>query len=93
MAAMLLRALARLLVATVCGLAFGATVQMLCVALLSGSYSGTRDSVVYWATGQQLAHHANPYDPAAILHRERSANGFPADRFPCLCATRPGIYR
>ena len=32
-----------------------------------------RDFIQYWAAGQQLAHHANPYDVAAILHIEQSA--------------------
>lgn len=31
-----------------------------------------RDFIQYWALEQQLAHHANPYDPAAILRIERS---------------------
>lgn len=32
-----------------------------------------RDFIGYWATGQQLAHRANPYDVAAMLRLERTA--------------------
>jgi hypothetical protein len=34
---------------------------------------GTRDYIVYWATGQQLVHHANPYDPNQMSSLEHSA--------------------
>jgi hypothetical protein len=64
-------------VATVCGLTAGFAAQAFCFALISAQAPGTRDYVVYWATGQQLAHHANPYDSVALLKREQSA-GYPA---------------
>jgi hypothetical protein len=32
-----------------------------------------RDFITYWATGQQLVHHANPYDAAAVSRIERDA--------------------
>jgi hypothetical protein len=32
-----------------------------------------RDFIEFWAIGQQLVHHANPYDVPAIVQRERSA--------------------
>lgn len=32
-----------------------------------------RDYIQYWAAGQQLAHHANPYNVSAIFHLEQSA--------------------
>jgi hypothetical protein len=35
--------------------------------------AGARDYVVFWATGQQLVHHANPYDADAMMRIERSA--------------------
>ncbi len=35
--------------------------------------SSGRDFVVYWSTGQQLAHHANPYDVAAMGKLEHAA--------------------
>lgn len=47
-----------------------------CLLLLSGSGSERRDFVSYWAAGQQLVHHHNPYDADAILQLEHSL-GFP----------------
>jgi len=41
----------------------------------SGSDAANSDYICYWAAGQQLAHHANPYDGAAILRIEK-AYGF-----------------
>jgi hypothetical protein len=73
----ILRAAATLPFVTVCGLAFGFTAGVLCFLQLSPSAPATRDYIFYWATGQQLAHHANPYDSAAITLLERSA-GLPA---------------
>jgi hypothetical protein len=35
--------------------------------------AGSRDFVAYWATGQQLVHHANPYDREAMTRIERAA--------------------
>ena len=32
-----------------------------------------RDFITYWATGQQLVHHGNPYDPDAVSRIERDA--------------------
>lgn len=55
------------------GLAFSLTTLFLCVAPLTGKIAGARDFVVYWATGQQLAHHANPYETEAIGRLERGA--------------------
>lgn len=68
-----LRVAANLVVATICGLAFGFTAQGFIISMLSKQVVGSRDFVVYWATGQQLAHHANPYDGAALLKLERGA--------------------
>lgn len=39
---------------------------------MSASEAARRDFICYWATGQQLAHHADPYDGQAILQIERS---------------------
>ena len=39
---------------------------------LKGKNPTKSDFVGYWVAGQQLAHHANPYDQAAILQLERS---------------------
>lgn len=75
----ILRAATALFFATICGMAFGFMAQVLCLTLISAHSPGSRDYVVYWATGQQLVHHANPYDGVALLEMERSA-GFPADK-------------
>lgn len=84
----ILRAVATLPFVTVCGLAFGFTAGVLCVVLVSPQAPGTRDYVFYWATGQQLAHHANPYDPDAVTKLERSA-GLPATLNPGLMRNLP----
>jgi len=84
----ILRAIATLPFVTVCGLAFGFTVGVLLFVIISPEAPGTRDYVFYWATGQQLAHHANPYDPAAVTVLERSA-GLPATLNPGLMRNPP----
>jgi hypothetical protein len=35
--------------------------------------AGNRDFIEYWAAGQLLVHHANPYDPTSVLKLEKSA--------------------
>jgi Glycosyltransferase family 87 len=45
---------------------------------MSADEAATRDYISYWATGQQLRHHANPYDAAGILAAEKSS-GYKAD--------------
>ena len=72
-----LRAIVEFFIGGLCGLAFAFTLLFFVVTLLTGSTAGTRDFVVYWAAGRQLAHHGNPYDRAAILQIERAA-GLPA---------------
>ncbi len=52
------------------------TVLFLCLMPFDRQTVARRDFIVYWATGQQLAHHGNPYDPAALSQIEHSA-GFP----------------
>jgi hypothetical protein len=64
---------AELSIALAGGLALTLTALFLCVAPLTGKIAGARDFVVYWATGQQLAHHANPYETEAIGRIERGA--------------------
>jgi hypothetical protein len=39
---------------------------------MSASEAAQRDFICYWATGQQLVHHADPYDGEAILQIEKS---------------------
>jgi hypothetical protein len=71
------RAIVRFSIATLCAVALGGAIEVLLLAHLPGQLSGARDFSAYWATGQQLAHHANPYDGDAILRIERAA-GLPA---------------
>jgi hypothetical protein len=63
-------------IALVSGLTLAITALFLCVAPLTGEIAGARDFVVYWATGQQLVHHANPYDVAEMMRIEW-AGGLP----------------
>lgn len=65
-----------LLFALTCLLAlvFAADIGLL---LVTGKGAERRDFISYWAAGQQLAHHEDPYDPAATLALERTF-GFPA---------------
>jgi hypothetical protein len=65
--------IAELAIALVSGLALAITALFLLVAPLSGQIAGARDFVVYWATGQQLVHHANPYSIDAMMRIERDA--------------------
>jgi hypothetical protein len=69
--------IADLSIALVSGLALAITALFVCVAPLTGQIAGVRDFVVYWATGQQLVHHANPYDPGAMARIEQGA-GLPS---------------
>ena len=64
---------AELSIATVAGLALAFTALFLCVVPLVGNITGSRDFVVFWATGQQLIHHANPYDTQAMKQIEQAA--------------------
>ena len=70
------------MIALACGMAFMWTALFLAVMPTMKHVSGARDFVVYWATGQQLAHHANPYDPVVMGAIERAA-GY---------AGKPGSY-
>jgi hypothetical protein len=60
-------------IAIVSGLSFALSAVTVCTIPFTNSISGARDFVVYWATGQQLAHHANPYDSAGMMQIERAA--------------------
>jgi hypothetical protein len=66
------RDFADLSIALVGGLALAFTLLFLCVLPLT-NIAGQRDFVVFWATGQQLAHHADPYDKPAMTRIERAA--------------------
>lgn len=65
--------LAEVSIAVVAGLGLTAAALFLCAVPLSGHMAGSRDFVSYWATGQQLVHHANPYDRAAVGRIEHAA--------------------
>jgi hypothetical protein len=71
-----LRVIGRLTLASVCGLAFGFTIYVFLLSMVSGNVQGARDFVSYWANGQLIAHHGNPYNGNALLQIERAA-GFP----------------
>ena len=60
----------------VTALALAFTTLFLCIMPLA-SFAGGRDFVVFWATGQQLAHHASPYDADAMMRTERAAGFAP----------------
>lgn len=65
--------IADLSIAGVMGLMFAYTVLFICVLPMVGKLAGGRDFVVYWATGQQLVHHANPFDEKAMQRIEQGA--------------------
>ncbi len=81
------RTIAEFLVVGICTAALALTVVGICAALLGKDAAGSRDFVEYWASGQLLAHHANPFDGNAILGLERSV-GYPSD-LPVLIMWNP----
>jgi len=60
-------------VAVAFGLGITITAIFLGLIPLLRSFSGSRDFVVYWATGQQLVHHANPFDWQTMGQIEHAA--------------------
>lgn len=64
-----------------CGTGFAVLAVCLCVLPLVREFAAGRDYVVFWATGQQLAHGGNPFDAEAMGRIEHGA-GF----------TVPGSY-
>ena len=81
---------AELSIAIIGGLALALIAIFLCVVPITGKVASGRDFVVYWATGQQLTHHANPYDADAMMRIERSA-GLPA-QYGALYMRNPPPY-
>ena len=63
---------ADLSITLVAGLALAVTAIFLFAVPLAGKMTGSRDFVAYWTTGQQLVHHANPYDHDAVGRIEHS---------------------
>lgn len=64
---------AELIIAAACGLSIAISALFLGVIPLVRSLAGSRDYVVYWATGHQLLRHANPFDPVAMGALEHAA--------------------
>jgi hypothetical protein len=64
--------IADLTIAGVTGLALALIAMFFCVSPQT-KIAGTSDYVAFWATGQQLVHHANPYDADAMMRIELSA--------------------
>ena len=60
-------------IAIVSGLSLALAAITVCTIPFSNSIYGARDFVIWWATGQQLAHHGNPYDTAALMTIEHAA--------------------
>ena len=56
---------------------------------LSNENAAERDFISYWATGQQLAHGANPYDFAAVWRLERGAGR--KDGEPIIVVRNPPV--
>jgi len=83
----LARRIAEVLAVGICTLAFLFTAGGICASLMGRGAAGTRDFVIYWAAGQQLVHHANPYDRDTVLGLEQSA-GFPSGD-PTLIVRNP----
>jgi hypothetical protein len=67
--------LAWAIIAIACGLSIVTTGILLAAMPFNRHFATTRDFVIYWATGQQLAHHGNPFDPNLMGQTER-AGGF-----------------
>jgi hypothetical protein len=69
--------------------ALGAITTVLFLAMLprAGHPPSSCDFVSYWATGQQLAHHANPYDASALAPLEHAAGLSAAS--PCYMRNPP----
>jgi len=68
---------AEISIAIAAGFVLALTTLFVCSVPLSGKIAGSRDFVVFWATGQQLLHHADPYNPVAMGKIEHDA-GIPA---------------
>jgi hypothetical protein len=73
---LILKAVAEFIVVGICTIAFALSGLAICASFLGSNAPGTRDFVEYWAAGQQLVEHHNPYDPETIRKLEDSA-GFP----------------
>ena len=64
---------ADLMVGGACAFAFIVTAFLLAILAQRGGLPDSCDFASYWATGQQLVHHANPYDASVMGDLERTA--------------------
>ena len=62
-----------ILIAAACAFAVLFTTLFLSILPFNSAIISRRDYIVYWATGQQLVRHGNPYDPAALNQIEADA--------------------
>jgi hypothetical protein len=62
-----------LLIAIACSVAMLYSILFLSILSFDRQIVARRDFIVYWATGQQLVHHQNPYNPDALNKIERDA--------------------
>jgi len=83
-----LRGIAEFLVVGICTVAFLLTIFSLFATMLGPHSAGSHDFVEYWASGQLLAHHANPYQGDAIAGLERSV-GYPKDTITLIMGNPP----
>jgi hypothetical protein len=67
------RDFAAFLIVIACALAVVFTILFLCFLPFDRGTVARRDFIVYWATGQQLVRHGNPYDATAISQIEHDA--------------------
>ncbi|SRR5579875_860321 len=63
----------RVVAAACIAIAAAGLILGLLVAGITDKYAANRDFIEYWAAGQQLLHHANPYDAFATLRLQRQA--------------------
>ncbi|HEX3661139.1 MAG TPA: glycosyltransferase family 87 protein [Acidobacteriaceae bacterium] len=64
-----------LILGVACALGLVSTAIILMLMPVNRHFASSRDFVVYWASGQQLVHHGNPFDPQQMAETER-AGGF-----------------
>ncbi|HLW54834.1 MAG TPA: glycosyltransferase family 87 protein, partial [Candidatus Angelobacter sp.] len=52
---------------------FAAGISILSLVIAGSENAGNKDFISYWAAGQLLIRHSNPYDAAAVFQLEKSA--------------------
>ena len=52
---------------------FAVGISILSLVIAGSENAGNKDFISYWAAGQLLIRHSNPYDPAAVYELEKSA--------------------